>query len=235
MFFHNVVLNLKLKTLNFKLLDLNIKLNQSLIIMRIWKYITGFFFIFLVMTFLSGEEKMKKFIYLIPVGDIDKNILEMLKESLKEEFGFECKIGDKIEIPQKSYNESRKQYFSTTILDELKKVYKDDTERILGVIDKDLFVPRLNFVFGEASMGIRPSAIISVTRLRQEFYGLPDNEELFKRRLITEAVHELGHTYQLQHCFNPKCVMFFSNSLMDTDKKGYNFCDDCRKLLKGQK
>jgi len=201
--------------------------------MRINKYIIVFSLIFFFTILLSGEEKMKKFIYLVPVGDIDKNILAMLKDPLKSEFGFECKIGENIEIPKKSYNESRRQYHSTAILDELKKVYKDDTERILGLIDKDLYVPRLNFVFGEASMGIRPSAIISVTRLRQEFYGLPDNEELFKKRLITEAVHELGHTYQLQHCFSPKCVMFFSNSLMDTDRKGYNFCDDCKKLLKG--
>jgi len=176
---------------------------------------------------------MKKFIYLVPIGDVEESVLEILKEPLKKEFGLECKVVDKIEIPKKSYNESRQQYYSTAILDELRKVYKDDTERILGIIDRDLFVPRLNFVFGEASTGIRPSAIISIMRLRQEFYGLPENDELFKKRIITEAVHELGHTYQLQHCFNLKCVMFFSNSLSDTDRKGYNFCEDCQKLLKG--
>ncbi|MEA2005134.1 MAG: hypothetical protein U9O50_02570 [Acidobacteriota bacterium] len=46
-----------------------------------------------------------------------------------------------------------------------------------------------------------------------------------------EAVHELGHTYGLSHCPDAKCVMHFSNSLLDTDKKSASFCTHCHKLL----
>jgi archaemetzincin len=38
----------------------------------------------------------------------------------------------------------------------------------------------------------------------------------------------LGHTYGLVHCRNPHCVMFFSNSLIDTDVKGPDFCQKCK-------
>ncbi|MBI5187681.1 MAG: archaemetzincin family Zn-dependent metalloprotease [Nitrospirae bacterium] len=97
-------------------------------------------------------------------------------------------------------------------------------EKVLGIVDHDLYVPQLNFVFGEAG---RKMAVISLTRLRQEFYGLSEDRGLFHKRTLTEAVHELGHTYGLGHCRNPRCVMFFSNSLMDTDRKGPEFCLGC--------
>jgi len=111
---------------------------------------------------------------------------------------------------------------------------KNDTayEKILGIVDHDLYVPELNFVFGEAS---RIAAVISLTRLRQGFYHLPENRSLFHQRILTEAVHELGHTYGLRHCENPRCVMFFSNSLMDTDRKGPAFCARCKSKLYNEK
>jgi archaemetzincin len=101
-------------------------------------------------------------------------------------------------------------------------------EKILGIVDYDLYVPELNFVLGEAS---QRTAVISLTRLRQEFYNLPQNRSLFQKRALIEAVHELGHTYGLGHCGNPLCVMFFSNSLIDTDRKGSEFCPKCGSKL----
>jgi archaemetzincin len=104
-------------------------------------------------------------------------------------------------------------------------------EKVLGIVDLDLYVPELNFVFGEAS---QRAAVISLARLRQEFYNLPQDQSLFHKRALTEAVHELGHTYGLGHCGNPLCVMFFSNSLIDTDRKGSKFCPKCGRNLNPQ-
>jgi archaemetzincin len=100
-------------------------------------------------------------------------------------------------------------------------------KRVLGVVDVDIFAPGLNFVFGEADIA-RRRAVISLKRLRKEFYGLPKNEDLFQERVLKEAVHELGHTYGFKHCSNPNCVMRFSNSLYDTDFKDWNFCPACK-------
>jgi len=131
--------------------------------------------------------------------------------------------------PDYAYNKKRNQYLSTAILKALMEQKEFTTyEKILGIVDHDLYVPDLNFVFGEAS---RKVAVISLTRLRQEFYHLPEDRSLFHKRVLTEAVHELGHTYGLGHCGNPRCVMFFSNSLMDTDRKGSEFCLNCKNNL----
>ncbi|MCF2144525.1 MAG: peptidase zinc-dependent [Candidatus Heimdallarchaeota archaeon] len=90
----------------------------------------------------------------------------------------------------------------------------------LGIIADDLYVPTLNFVFGLASPRIK-TAIVSYYRL------LSTNDEVTFKRLLTECVHELGHLFNLPHCQNPHCVMFFSNTLNDTDRKGYLFCQNC--------
>lgn len=100
------------------------------------------------------------------------------------------------------------------------------TGRTLGVVDRDLYVPDLNFVFGLADT-IGRRAVVALPRLRQRFYGLADDEALFHERAAKEAVHELGHTYGLGHCRNRRCVMAFSNSLGDTDRKERRFCATC--------
>jgi archaemetzincin len=52
------------------------------------------------------------------------------------------------------------------------------------------------------------------------------------RRAVTEAVHELGHVWGLGHCTRRDCVMWFSNTLAETDRKGSTFCERCARQLR---
>ncbi len=167
----------------------------------------------------------------VPIGEVNKKILDQVARALGQELNVHTEVTTRpLDIPAEIYNERRKQYLSTPLLSLLHTTYGEEADRVLGVIDRDLYVPSLNFVFGEADLSARV-AVISLTRLRQEFYGLRANSELFQRRALTEAVHEIGHTYGLRHCSDSHCVMFFSNSLADTDRKGYRFCSKCRAQL----
>jgi len=176
----------------------------------------------------EGDREMG--IVLVAVGEIDRNIMDPLRNDLNRIFNKQVSIGKGMPDPDYAYNKKRNQYLSTAILNAIteQKEYAP-YEKILGMIDHDLYVPELNFVFGEAS---RKAAVISITRLRQTFYHLPEDQSLFQRRVLTEAVHELGHTFGLGHCQNPRCVMFFSNSLTDTDRKGSEFCQKCKNLFR---
>jgi archaemetzincin len=168
-------------------------------------------------------------ILLVPFGEIDKKVIEKLQVDLGKIFNKQVGAGQGMPHPDDAYNKKRNQYLSTALLKTLmeQKEYRA-YGKVLGVVDQDLYVPELNFVFGEAG---QKAAVISLTRLRQEFYRLPQDQNLFYKRALTEAVHELGHTYGLGHCRNPGCVMFFSNSLMDTDRKGPEFCPECKTKL----
>ncbi len=170
-------------------------------------------------------------IVIIPVGTIDSEVLREISDSLQKAFHCRVKLHHEMSIPHAAFDIKRKQYHSTVILKKIKSSKPEISLRALGVIDVDLFVPELNFVFGEADIYTGVAAIISLTRLRQEFYGLNTDKKLFHLRAVKEAIHEIGHTYGLGHCQNPQCIMYFSNSIRDTDKKGPGFCDICRKKL----
>ena len=98
----------------------------------------------------------------------------------------------------------------------------------------DLYVPVLTFVFGEAQVGGK-AAVVSSYRLRDELYGLPKNPERLKERLEKEAIHELGHTFDLIHCREPECVMYSYTYAEEIDFKSKNFCSTCSALLESKK
>jgi archaemetzincin len=125
------------------------------------------------------------------------------------------------------FNKSRNQWNSKYILEWIsRKALPNSDTKILAICDFDAYSNGLNFVFGEAQMGGRIGAIY-LPRLRQEFYGHISDSDLFQQRITKETVHELGHLSRISHCERRNCVMHFSNSLKDTDFKGYNFCDRC--------
>jgi archaemetzincin len=129
------------------------------------------------------------------------------------------------------FNNTRNQWVSERILEWiLGKSDPTSNTKILAICDFDAYSNELNFLFGQAHRGGKV-ATVYLPRLRQEFYGLASDIDLFQKRLTTEAVHELGHLFELSHCETRSCVMHFSNSLRDTDFKDYTFCDKCKVLL----
>ena len=108
-----------------------------------------------------------------------------------------------------------------------------DAVKILGIINADLFIPVLTFVFGEAQLdGI--GSVVGLQRLSNRFYGLPDDGTLFRERLIKEAIHELGHNFGLLHCQDQQCVMKSSTYVEGVDQKSAEMCSECSGFLRGK-
>lgn len=173
---------------------------------------------------------MVKYIYIELIGNIFEVNLKELEKHLHSTFTFPVKtINGKINIGG-TFDSVRKQYYSTKILKEMLHDIPPDALKIIGLTPLDLCIPILTFVFGEAQLGGN-LGIVSIARLKQEFYGLPPNSDFLFRRLVKEMNHELGHTFGLIHCPQRDCVMYLANSIRDVDIKGENFCERCKELL----
>lgn len=161
-----------------------------------------------------------------PIGDAPPAPVLALEPALQEAFACEVVLAPRLPLPAAAYDPGRRQHLSTVLLDALAAAKRPGWERLLGVADIDLYVPELNFVFGEGDRQ-RAVAVFSLARLRAG----PVADELFARRAVTEAIHELGHTFGLAHCRDPRCVMWFSNTLAESDRKGRGFCAPHRAAL----
>jgi len=163
---------------------------------------------------------------LLPIGKLDDGLLLDLAPALENAFGVPCEIISKVLDPEFAFHAERQQYHSSQLLNRMQTSFATGSWRVLGVTAVDLYIPILTFVFGEAQVG-GPCAIVSFHRLRQEFYGLPANEDLLRGRLLKEAVHELGHTFNLTHCDDYRCAMAPSHAVEWIDLKDSALCSTC--------
>jgi archaemetzincin len=157
---------------------------------------------------------------------VDHAILEGLRKEMGDSLMATVRTLPSIPVPPESFEARRNQYYSTKILKEMLGNLPQDTLKLLGVTDKDLCIPILTYVFGEAQVG-GTAAVVSLARLRQEHYGLTPDRPLLLERLRKESLHELGHTFGLYHCPSRDCVMHLSNTVVDVDTRGRDFCRGC--------
>jgi archaemetzincin len=164
------------------------------------------------------------------MGSVEPEIFVTVNIAVREAFGLTCTSPTVLPEPDYAVDTARNQYNSVLVLRTLLKIADHETFRLLAVTEKDLFIPMLSFVFGQAQVSGK-TAVVSLARLRQEFYGLPANHQLLLSRAAKEAVHELGHTFGLIHCPDLSCPMSLSNSIRQVDAKNSGFCHDCSLIL----
>jgi archaemetzincin len=168
----------------------------------------------------------------------DLALLDEVAAELAGAFRISCRVQEAPLDAAAAFDAARGQYHSTRILEILGRVAPAASRRealqrddaVLGITPLDLFVPVLTFVFGEAQLGGR-CALVSTHRLRDEFYGLPENLDLLRERTVKEAFHELGHTMGLSHCDDWRCVMASAHAVERIDAKGFGFCARCREVV----
>jgi archaemetzincin len=166
-------------------------------------------------------------IQVVPIGVVDQHLTSELCAGLSAELQVGSQVLTEALDPAPARHPERQQYHSTEFLSRLAALRPPEAWRLLGVTELDLYIPTLTFVFGEAQLG-GGCAVVSVHRLRQEFYGLPPDPRLLSDRLLKEAVHELGHTMNLRHCDDYRCAMAPSHAVEWIDLKGSRFCPDCQ-------
>lgn len=108
---------------------------------------------------------------------------------------------------------------------EIERLHTMTIDKILMLTDVDLCDPPHMNGFGYADI-IHLFAIVSLFRLQKGA-----NKFVLKERLVKESLHELGHTYGIDHCSNPTCPMSKSTSVFEIDTKTKEFCPRCTATL----
>jgi archaemetzincin len=169
-----------------------------------------------------------------PVGQAPAAVLEAMEDALRAAFRLPVLRLAALDEPGSAFAPQRGQWSSLAFLETLLPRVPPGATRLLGVTERDLFVPVLSFVYGQAQLGGKV-AVVSLARLRPEFHGLAQTPAVLARRAGTEAVHELGHTFGLVHCLDRRCPMSLSIDLPDLDGKTATPCVACATLLEGSR
>lgn len=168
-------------------------------------------------------------IRIIPVDFAHEKIIKDVRMELPDIVNARCKILGNLSFPREAWNHWRKQFDAEKILEILSKEaeakYIDEDFPILFLVDKDIYYKNLNYIFG---LDTKNSSIVSIARLNPEFYEKKKNMGVLTERTVKECVHEVGHHLGLEHCAHAFCVMNYSQSVEDVDKKEKFFCKNCK-------
>jgi archaemetzincin len=169
-------------------------------------------------------------IVIAPIETFAEKLLERIGNEVERIYGWGARVRPLLRNVDFAFDARREQYHSTEILKKLAARAPGGTRKILALTKVDLFIPILTYVYGEAQLG-GTACIISTHRLQTEAAtGQPVKGSL-EERTVKEAIHELGHTFNLRHCPEHTCIMHYCRNVADVDRKSEQLCRHCTVLL----
>ncbi len=172
----------------------------------------------------------KKSIILVSCGHFEKNVIDKISTDLLFFFGFPLDVRECSLDLSSFYNPTRRQYDANLILKAVSEHSSPDAIKTLGLMRVDIYIPILTYIFGQSMLN-GSTGIVSLYRLRNELYGLEQDDNLLIERFRKVIVHEMGHAFGLIHCLNPTCIMRSSTYVEDLDQKEMEFCYNCKTEL----
>jgi len=175
---------------------------------------------------------LKSKIVVVPLGEVDFMLVNRLAAEVGPVFNRSVDILKGMKLPEEAHNVVRNQYYAQVLLSKLERAKANSREKVIAVCEEDLYLPDDTFVLGHADV-LSGTAVVSLYHIRQEFYGLPEDERKVYPRLFKETLHQMAHLFNLTECRNSKCVNYYSQIMLDIDNKEAKFCDICRRQLIG--
>jgi len=167
----------------------------------------------------------------IALGEVPDLIPKSIAAHIQGMLHAEVDVLPPLPLPSDAFDQGRLQYSASRLLQHLETLSLGLCDKVLAVLDADLFVPIFTHVVGEAQQGGK-NAIVSLYRLKTHGVNSPLGLSLLMERAGKVALHELGHLYDLHHCTDPACLMHFAGGVEDLDRALLDYCNYCRVYLR---
>jgi archaemetzincin len=174
-----------------------------------------------------------RLIGVVPFGKVPKIDLKVIAAHISAYFNLPSQILSALEHPEYALDERRYQYDAGIILEAMESMPFKDYEKVVGVLNLDLFIPIFTHTFGEAKIGGK-FALVSLFRMRKNPDGSSPPPSLVYERGVKIALHELGHLFDLLHCEYKNCLMHYSGSIKELDERPLNLCEYCSIYLQNK-
>jgi archaemetzincin len=166
-----------------------------------------------------------------PFGEVPDAALQAVAAFIRTHLHLGAQILAPLQTPTGAYDQKRGQYNAATLIKAFKSMpFDEGLDKVIAVMNVDLFIPIFTHVLGEANEGGR-FALASLFRLGDAADRLPASLDQIVERLVKVAIHELGHLFNMGHCLNKHCLMHYSGNLADLDVTSLAFCDYCSEFL----
>lgn len=166
----------------------------------------------------ATPQKTKTVVQILPFSDVDQSKVVYLTSKLKEVFDSVIVLKSE-DLPKQTYYKPRNRYRANNILDYLEYNYKG---HVIAITEKDISIPTKDIpdhgILGLARIQTNKCVISSYrckkTNINYEIYKL--------------ALHEIGHTFTLNHCPEASCTMNKGNKNNNLEP---TFCNKCKSFL----
>lgn len=170
---------------------------------------------------------------LVTLGRFPTELTDAVEQGIEDELQVSVRRIDDRPLPRAAFYAPRRRYRAERLLEHLHTLVPGAREstRILGMTSVDISTTKGRVydwgVFGLGELG-GMSCVISLHRLQR---NARDAAHL-RFRIVTTAVHEVGHTLGLDHCTEPRCVMRDAEgSIRTVDTSTGHLGPECRAEL----
>jgi archaemetzincin len=177
---------------------------------------------------LGGRAQAGCTVALQPLGTVRPEVVEQARQAVTEFWGAEVQVLPAQPLPVAAWFEPRQRWRAERLLDWLAAREVLRADRVVGLTAADISTTKDEHpdwgIFGLGQLGGR-ACVVSTFRLGRG--GVSRERALV--RLAKVLNHELGHTFGLEHCPTPKCLMEDARgSIATVDAEPGALCAVCR-------